>query len=178
MTVIFDIRTVNEKVTEVFIGPDWSRSKWIQSENIKPKEHFDELLSDFEKKISAKQKMISKISPSRTPSRFISNLAINSAVKRRNSGLNTNSNSSASEDENAELNSTPLKKMKIKQSEMITNSPLSVRSTKSTKSTRSTRSNNSAKSTKEILMVNSGIEEDVKIEPETSKSTLSRCIIM
>ena len=171
---IFDIRTVNEKVTEVFIGPDWSRAQWISSESVQPTSRFESLLSDFEKKISAKQKMISRISPARTPSRFISNLAINSAAKRRNV---TPGESSASENEIG----TPLKKTKpTLASESLTNSPLSVRSTKSTKS------NKSAKSNKEILMVHSEAEEENNVvypnedvEPNNEqKSMMSRCIIM
>lgn len=177
---IFDIRTVNEKVTEVFIGPDWSRAQWISSESVKPESHFETLLSDFEKKIAAKQKMISRISPARTPSRFISNLAINSAVKRRNV---TPGESSASENEFG----TPLKKTKQQlttlNNESLTSSPLSVRSTKSNKSSRSEKS-----SAQQVLMVHSDIEaeeaEDVvypseEDEPNNEqKSMMSRCIIM
>lgn len=170
---IFDIRTVNEKVTEVFIGPDWSRAQWVSSESVEPESRLETLLSDFEKKIAAKQKMISRISPARTPSRYISNLTINSAVKRRNV---TPGESSASENEIG----TPLKK--TKRNESLTSSPLSVRSTKSSKSLKS--------NTQQVLMVHSDAEvEDVEGEGvvypaedgepnNEQKSMMSRCIIM
>lgn len=176
---IFDIRTVNEKVTEVFIGPDWSRAQWISSESVKPVSRFEALLSDFEAKIAAKQKMISRISPARTPSRFISNLAINSATKRRNV---TPGESSASETEIG----TPLKKTRhgtTLANESLTSSPLSVRSVKSNKSSKSTKSNSN---TQQVLMVHSDAEEAENMvypseqgEPNNEpKSMMGRCIIM
>jgi hypothetical protein len=166
-------------VTEVFIGPDWSRAHWVSSESVKPESRFESLLSDFEKKIAAKQKMISRISPARTPSRYISNLAINSAVKRRNV---TPGESSASENEIG----TPLKKTKQQlNNESLTSSPLSVRSVKSNKSSRSVKSN-----TQQVLMVHSDVEAEEADgegvvypgedgEPNNEqKSMMSRCIIM
>lgn len=172
---IFDIRTVNEKVTEVFLGPDWSRAQWIASESVQPESRFETLLTDFEKRIAAKQKMISRISPARTPYRFISNLTINSAAKRRNV---TPGESSANETEIG----TPLKKTKQQLNESLTSSPLSLRSTKSNKSTKSVRSTKS--NPEEVLMVHSDVEDDIVHSDETGepnneqKSMMSRCIIM
>ena len=174
---IFDIRTVNEKVTEVFIGHDWSRAQWLSSESVKPESRLETLLSDFEKKIAVKQKLIARISPARTPSRYISNLALNSAVKRRNV---TPGESSASENDIG----TPLKKTKQVNTESLTSSPLSVRSTKSAKSSKSVKSN-----TQQVLMVHSDVEgEDGEVgvvypgedgEPnDEPKSMMSRWMIM
>lgn len=181
-TTIFDIRTVNEKVTEVFIGPDWSRAQWLSSELVEPPARLQELLADFEKKIAAKQKMISRISPARTPSRFLSSLAINSAVKRRQ-----NESDASSQDE---MIGTPLKKIRgiannNNINEVLTSSPLSVRSVKSNKSTKSSKSVKSNKSnTQEVLLVHSDSEENVVFPDETGeptsekKSLVNRCIIM
>lgn len=169
---IFDIRSVNEKVTQVFIGPDWSRAQWIESDKV---EHFETLLADFEKKIAAKQKMINRISPARTPSRYISSLAINSAVKR---SKNNNGESSQSENET----STPLKKTKQQQqAESLTGSPLSIRSNKSGRSIKST---GSSKKQEELLLVHSdsdNVHDDEIVYPDEEaepKPQKSRCIIM
>lgn len=193
---IFDIRTVNEKVTEVFIGADWSRAQWTASETIKPIERFEGLLADFEKKIAAKQKMISRISPARTPSRFISSLSLNtnntSAVKRRNHAAVSGSESS--HDEN-DLIGTPLKKMK---GNTTTNnsSPLSIKSTKST--TKSNKSNKSPASSlkqqqsnrRQVLSLHSDAENDAdadegnlvypdeETEPSKGPKSSNRCVIM
>ena len=166
--IIFDIRSVNEKVNEVFIGYDWSSAQWMSPENIA---NFEVLLADFEKKIAAKQKMINRISPARTPSRFISSLAINSAVKRTK-----NSEESPSQDDENE--GTPLKKTK----HQTQSSPLSSRSVKSNKSTKSTNLN-----TQEGILIHSDIEndsegivyphEDGEPTPEP-QSMMGRCIIM
>lgn len=175
--VIFDIRTVNEKVTEVFIGPDWSRAQWIESDKV---ENFETLLADFEKKIAAKQKLINRISPARTPSRYISSLAINSAVKRTK-----NNNGESSNDEN---DGTPLKKTKQQQvGESLASSPLSIKSNKSGRSIKSTKSTGSRKSSakqqqEELLLVHSDAEDDEIVYPnedsEPKPSPKSRCIIM
>lgn len=176
---IFDIRTVDEKVTEVFIGVDWSRAHWLASELVEPAARLQELLADFEKKIAAKQKLISRISPARTPSRFLSSLALNSAVKRRNAG----DSDASSQDENDQMIGTPLKKSKgVHNNDVLTASPLSVRSNKSGRSVKSTRSTASNK--QDTLMVHSDCEDNVVFpdeagEPSDEKKTLmNRCIIM
>ena len=178
--IIFDIRTINEKVTEVFIGPDWPRAQWMSSENV---DRFETLLSDFEKKIAVKQKLISRISPARTPSRYMSSLTINSAVKRTK-----NNSGESSQDENI---GTPLKKTK-KQANIgnLTSSPLSVRSTSSRKSSKIVGEDD------HLLLVHSDLEDendateeyeigsnsvihlDENVEPQLSQSKASRCIIM
>lgn len=194
---IFDIRTINEKVTEVFIGTNWSSAQWTSSENVQPLSRFEILLADFEKKISAKQRLISRISPARTPSRFISSLAINggnSAVKRRPGS------EEFSEDENTMK--TPLKKTKSKQLEnspMANSSPLSIRSVKSSKSNKSIKSNKSKSNKKslsvEALLVHSDSdaeagseeyenevifpnEQEEPVDQSNNKNKTSRCIIM
>jgi len=181
---IFDIRTVDEKVTEVFIGPDWSRAHWLASELVEPPARLQELLADFEKKIAAKQKMISRISPSRTPSRFLSSLALNSAVKRRNAGAGDSE--ASSQDENEQNIGTPLKKSKGTHSnEIIIASPLSIRSNKSGRSVKSIQSSKSTASNKQdALMVHSDCEDNVVFTDEAGepsdekKSLMNRCIIM
>lgn len=167
--VIFDIRSLNEKVTEVFIGSDWSSAQWMPSGSVP---NFEALLSEFETKIAAKQRMINRVSPARTPSRFISSLSINSAVKRTNA---------SPQDENE---GTPLKK--FKQQQQLSSSPLSVKSVTSLKSVRSNRSNKSTKSnTQDGVLVHSDIETDSVVYPNEDgeptsdpKSMMSRCIIM
>lgn len=175
---IYDIRSVNEKVTEVFIGADWSSAQW-QSVDTVP--NFEILMAAFEEKIASKQKLISRVSPARTPSRFISSLAINSAVKRTKN---------AGESSQDEADGTPLKKTKtrtpqgsspssIKNSATLTSSPLSIRSVKSAKSAKSSKSN-----TKEAVLLHSENEEDVVYPDEEGeptpepKSVMGRCIIM
>lgn len=180
---IFDIRTVNEKVTEVFIGPDWSKAQWLAPESIEPQSRFQELLADFEKKISAKQTMISRISPARTPSRLLSNLTLNSAVKRRKAG----DSGASSQDEN-EFIGTPLKKSKGLglNNDVLTASPLSVRSNKSAKSSKSSKSAKSSKSNSkhDTLLVHSDCEDNVVFPNESeepasdNKSLINRCLIM
>lgn len=188
---IFDIRTANDKVTEVFIGADWSRAQWTSSEDVKPAERLESLVADFEKKIAAKQKMISRISPARTPSRFISSLSLNNAnssVKRRTT---TGASGSESSHDESDFVGTPLKKMKASTLQHTNNSPLSVKSTKSTrstasnKSTKSNTSNKSRKSQREVLLLHSDAEEDAANlvypdeETEPVKGPKSnRCIIM
>lgn len=164
---IFDIRSVNEKVTEVFIGPDWSRAQWTHSEGV---EGLEGLLEEFESKIAAKQKMISRISPARTPSRFLSNLALNNNASSVKRGRNNHQNddSSSSQDE---FIGTPLKKSKGFE-KSLTSSPLSI-------SARSTKSQQDA------LMVHSDAEEAMLVYPneeeepvEEKRSLINRCIIM
>ena len=158
---IFDIRSVNEKVTEVFIGPDWSRAKWTSPDAV---EGLEGLLEEFEAKIAAKQKMISRISPARTPSRFLSNLALNSSTVKRGRKDQTDESSQD------EFISTPLKKSKGLE-KSLTSSPLSI-SAKSTKSQQ------------DALMVHSDVEEELVYpneegEPvDEKRSLINRCIIM
>lgn len=168
---IFDIRSVNEKVTEVFIGSDWSCAQWMSSSDVP---NFEALLSDFENKIAAKQRMINRISPARTPSRFISSLSINSAVKRTKA-------SPSSQDENE---GTPLKKFK---QQGQSSSPLSIKSVKSAKSVRSSKSTTKSvrSNTKDGILVHSDIEADSVVYPSEDgeptsepKSMMNRCVIM
>jgi hypothetical protein len=141
--------------------------------------------------------MISRISPARTPSRYLSNLTLNSGVKRRSNFFADGGESSP--DENA---GTPLKKTKSFSVEQklveqnfveanLTGSPLSVCSVKSTKSTRSIKSTKSAKSTKsqDLLLVHSE-EDEIFVCPNENddpvgsdntgdkKSMINRCTIM
>jgi len=77
---IFDIRTVNEKVTEVFIGPNWTTSRWVSSDSIEPEARRLQLIAEFEEKIAAKQKLVSRISPAKTPSRLMSSLQLGTPI--------------------------------------------------------------------------------------------------
>lgn len=194
--IIFDIRTANSLVTEVFIGPDWSRSEWKKSETILPVERFEVLLSEFEKKIKAKQLLISRISPSRvgvntstplcTPSRFISNLNLNSTVgKRRRKSTGVSSDNSENEDSNNQTSSSPLTGKSH-----VGNTPLKrvhVMETSKSKSSEAIllHSETEEGDVEEVVYPNEDDEEinEVDIEAkeptqQTQASMKSRCIIM
>ncbi len=115
---IFDIRSVNTKVTEVFYGVDWSSAKWIRVEEIEPRELFESLLGDFERKMMQKQKLVARVSPARTPSHLIASMTLASTAKKRRPVSGSDSDSSS-------LNSspirheTPLKKSKTLMKEAI-----------------------------------------------------------
>lgn len=73
---ILDIRTVDAHVTEVFLGPDWSRAHWLPATAIVPETRRAELLAAFEARMAAKQRLVSRISPAKTPSRLLSSLQL------------------------------------------------------------------------------------------------------
>ena len=99
---IFDIRSVNAKVTEVFYGPDWSQASWVRVEEIEPKERFERLLSDFERKMMQKQKLVARVSPARTPSHLIASMTLASTAKKRRPASGSDSDSSS-------INSSPIR---------------------------------------------------------------------
>lgn len=91
---IFDIRSVNAEVTQVFYGADWSTATWISVDSIEPESRRERLLADFDRRMQQKQKIVARVSPARTPSHLIASMTLASTAKKRRTGLNSDSDSS------------------------------------------------------------------------------------
>lgn len=190
---VFDIRTANAQVTEVFIGHDWSRAQWMAAEAIQPETRRNALLGDFERRIANKHKLISRISPARTPSRFISALALgdgeatltSTGKKRRTRVALSEPDEDEQENDDPAAINTPLKKSKTAGTRLApASSPrTSIRSSPSVVSSKSGRGEKVA----EAMLVHSDYSSDEgdvvypaesAAEPARPASLASRCIIM
>lgn len=108
---IFDIRSVNSKVTEVFYGMEWSNATWVRVEEIEPQDRFERLLDAFERKMQQKQKLVARVSPARTPSHLVAAMTLNSTAKKRRP-VSTGSDSESSISSSPIRHETPLKKIR------------------------------------------------------------------
>jgi len=162
-SAIFDIRSVNAKVTEVFYGTEWSKAAWIRVEEVEPKEHFEHLLADFERKMQQKQKLVARVSPARTPSHLIASMTLASTAKKRRPGSASDSESSMNS--SPIRHETPLKKTRTFKEAVALHSDYS-------------ESEDEAESS---LVYPETAEEPETVEssvPTASKPKQSRCIVM
>lgn len=105
---IFDIRSIDAQVTQVFLGADWSTATWVSVDSIEPESRRERLLADFDRRMQQKQKIVARVSPARTPSHLIASLTLASTAKKRRTGLNSDSDSSPTTTAKAASKQSPM----------------------------------------------------------------------